>query len=180
VAHHFSAARGIAGVFALLSSTAGAHQFGYHTTVDLVVRPDGMTALVTLDVPRGRESQLHRAQADRNGDRELDGDERQILKSNLVRLALKMLEVRRDGVVAPAPRVADAKMSLSQSTHVDEEPLSVAVMLEFSGGAGTVEVRDEAPDALPVPVRISFEPSSVPATEGLATRTLPVRAKPPW
>ncbi len=166
-------------VMAAFAASADAHQFGYHTTVDLVVRRDGMTALVTLDVPRGRESLAQRMQADRNGDHELDADERQALKANLIRLAVRQLEIRVGGTPTSG-QVKEGKVSVMQSTAVDDTPVSVAVILEFPAGEGDVEVRDEAPDAQPVPARISFEPSSAAPIEGLATRALPLRARRPW
>jgi hypothetical protein len=162
-----------------VSAGAAAHQFGYHTTVDLVVRRSGMTALVTMDVPRGKESLLQRMEADRNGDHQLDADERQALKANLIRLAIRRLEIRRAGRVV-IPEVKEGKVYVSESTAVDESPVSVAAILEYPESEGDVEVRDEAPDALPVPARISFEPSSQPPIEGTATGALPLRGKPPW
>lgn len=157
----------------LAAAPAAAHHLAFHKRVDLVARADGMTALVTLDVPRGPRSLALRAGADKNADRALDADERRALKAIAVRLALESLSVRRGGSVV-TPRVGETKIDVHGSTDVGEAPISVAALLTYAGGDGIVEVRDAAPDGNPVPVRISREPSARPAVEGFATRTVPV------
>ncbi len=129
----------LAAVFSV--ATAAAHQIGWHKTLQFVVRPDSMTLLLTIDSPRGKESLLQRANADRNGDRVLDADERQVLKAALMKLGMKSLQIKR-GDVPATWSVEEAKVDVRGSTAVDETPVSMAVVLAASGGQGALQIAD--------------------------------------
>ncbi|MGA9526275.1 MAG: hypothetical protein WBV82_32745 [Myxococcaceae bacterium] len=134
----------------LTGTVAEAHPRGFHKRVRVVVKPDVVEVLVTLDVDSGRRAALLRSNADSNHDGVLQEKELARLKSELVTLARRPLQLSISGFVLRADPV-DSKLSLRGDPRTGSEGLSVAVLLEtklpqqlFAGME--LEVLDEAPD----------------------------------
>ncbi len=129
---------------------AEAHPRGFHKRVRVVVKPDVVEVLVTLDVDGGNRAALLRSNADSNHDGVLHEEEIARLKSELVTLCRRPLKLSISGH-ALRPEPVESKLSLRDDPRTGSEGLSLAVLFEtklpqplFAGME--LEVLDEAPD----------------------------------
>lgn len=144
-------------IVAVLSASAAlAHPRGFHKLDRIVVHPDRVEVLVTLEVDGGRRAQLLRAGVDLNRDGEVGKDEARKLKQQLTRLAVRPLKVSFSGYEA-ALAVVEAKVSLRGDRRVTESGVSIAVLMEAPLPAKVLTgmelvVADESPDGTHVRV----------------------------
>jgi hypothetical protein len=112
----------------LLSLSAAAHPKGVHERLAMTVRARDVEILMTLDADSGGPGQLLRLGADVDQNGHIGKAEQDALKRNLARRMRDALTVQISGYPLQW-RERGVKMDLRNSTRVDSEGLSVAVLL---------------------------------------------------
>jgi hypothetical protein len=139
-------------------AAAGAHAKGFHKHDLVTVTARAVEVLVTLDIDSGKRCELLRAVGDTDADGQLSQGELAALKTRLVALAVRPLELEVSGYRLTWAEDS-SKLDVRGDFRASDGGLSVAVLLraaaprDFTEGM-TLSLADASPDQSHVAVEV--------------------------